>query len=171
MTNGSDEFQFMTAKRFLDERGFFQELGRGEFKQVNWSSSRLGVLRGLHYATYPKLVTCLTGHIFDVAVDCRLDSPTFGKKSYAILDRKNQAQVYIPACFAHGFMALEDSNVVYMQGGEWQNDDITVHYADPTIAVEWPGDGGVIVSKKDQEGLSWKDFLWLLKDLRSIKSS
>jgi dTDP-4-dehydrorhamnose 3,5-epimerase len=159
-----DKFEVIAVKRHHDDRGFFQELGRGEFRQANWSFSKKGVLRGLHYATYPKLVNVVRGMIFDVAVDCRLDSPTYGSIQYAYLDGMMN-MVYIPAHFAHGFLALQDSDVIYLQGQEWRkDDDITIRYDTPALNIPWPFTPQ-IASAKDYNGLGWEDFTWLLKDL------
>ena len=173
MMNGSE---IKKGKRLVDERGWLQELGRGEFRQVNWSHSHAGVLRGLHYAPYSKLVTCIRGRVFDVAVDCRLDSPTLGKVEMTVLEPGNVNQMFIPEHFAHGFLALADSEVVYLQSQEWHDNEITVHYRDSTLSIGWPinqlGRGvGLNVSKKDHGGLTWKDFIWLLNDLRAMKSN
>jgi dTDP-4-dehydrorhamnose 3,5-epimerase len=177
MMNGS-EFESPKAKRFVDDRGWLQELGRGEFCQANWSHSRAGVLRGLHYAPYSKLVTCLKGRIFDVAVDCRLDTPDLGRVHIADLTPGSTSQAYIPERFAHGFLALEDSEVVYLQSQEWHDNEITLNWADPKLEIGWPTNQLnrslalhlPIVSKKDRAGLSWKDFIPLLIDLRAMKS-
>ena len=166
-------FEIKKPKRHFDDRGFLQELGRGEFRQVNWSSSKAGVLRGLHYAPYSKLVTCIRGRVFDVAVDCRLDTPTYGAVSVALLDQGGVDQVLIPEQHAHGFLALVDSDVVYLQSQEWHDNEITIHYADPTLSVGWPTNqlkAFLNISSKDHGGLSWKDFTWLLNDLRAMKS-
>lgn len=162
--NGNDRFTTLTAKRHLDGRGFFQELGQGQFHQVNWSRSHEGVLRGLHYARYPKLVTVVHGKILDVAVDCRPSSPDFGKSFSAVLSRGVSSQVYVPAEFAHGFYAEEDSDVIYMQPDVWRDDEIVIHPHDPHVNVQWPTKSG-IMSVKDSNGLSWEDFKWLLNDL------
>ncbi len=153
------------AKRFPDDRGFFQELGRGEFYQVNWSFSKRLTLRGLHLAQYPKLVTCITGEIWDVAVDCRPSSPEFGFIHTTTLSREGVRQALIPAGFAHGFFAVEDSDVVYAMGGLWKPDDeITIKWDDKDLRVPWPP-RDYIISERDQNGLSWEDFKRLAKDL------
>ena len=173
MMSGS-EFEIKKGKRMVDDRGWLQELGRGEFRQANWSHSRAGVLRGLHYAPYSKLVTCIKGRIFDVAVDCRLDHETLGKIHVAELKPGDVAQAYIPSQFAHGFLALEDSEVVYLQSEEWHDNEITINYRDATLSVGWPLNqlkAAFQVSKKDSAGLPWKEFLRLLTDLRAMKSA
>lgn len=168
-------FEERVAKRHHDDRGFFQELGRGDFRQINWSHSYEGTLRGLHYATYPKLVTVIKGQIWDVAVDCRPDSSDFGKWNGVMLDQGSTHQVYIPANFAHGFFAMQESDVVYAVGREFHDDEITLHYADPKIKIAWPFQNVALrkqmrhISKKDSAGLRWDDFVWLLRDLSALK--
>ena len=112
----------ITPKVFTDERGFFIETYQkddfakagitGEFVQQNHSKSIKGVLRGLHYQKEPyaqaKLVRCIKGEIFDVAVDIRKNSPTFGKYVSVILSEENKKMLYIPRGFAHGFEVISD---------------------------------------------------------------
>jgi dTDP-4-dehydrorhamnose 3,5-epimerase len=173
MMNGS-EFETPKGKRLVDKRGWLQELGRGDFKQVNWSHNVVGVLRGLHYAPYSKLVTCIRGRIFDVAVDCRLDSPTLGKVNTVVLSSDGVAQAFIPEHFAHGFLALQDSEVVYLQSEEWFDNEMTINYRDPSLSVSWPINqlrDPLLLSDKDTAGLDWKTFLKNLGDLRLLKST
>jgi dTDP-4-dehydrorhamnose 3,5-epimerase len=136
-----------------DERGYFKELWRasrhaelqlpGCFVQSNISRSGAGVVRGLHYQ-YPqpqgKLVTVLDGSIFDVAVDLRIDSPTFRQWAGVELSASNHRQLYVPEGFAHGFCVLGDGAMMsYLCTAEYAAEfDATVAWDDPDIGVEWP---------------------------------
>ena len=153
-----------------DERGFFMEVFRSElftrsgidadFVQDNHSGSMQGILRGLHYQikqTQGKLVRVVAGHIYDVAVDLRNNSPTFGQWVGHHLSAQNRLQLWIPEGFAHGFYVLSDwSEVVYKAtdyyAAEWER---TLIWNDPEIGIEWPLiDGKLpILSAKDQQGV------------------
>lgn len=148
---------------FGDDRGFFVEtfnqrdaLTAGlpaHFVQDNHSYSRRGVLRGLHFQ-YPtwqgKLVRAITGEIFDVAVDIRVDSKTYGQWVGAILSRDNQHQLYVPEGFAHGFCVLsEGADVAYKCTTLYEpSQDRAVRWDDPAIGIEWPI-ADPLVSDKD----------------------
>tara|TARA_B100001093_G_scaffold510011_1_gene575082 strand:+ start:8701 stop:9279 length:579 start_codon:yes stop_codon:yes gene_type:complete len=140
---------------FKDSRGFFYESWNqkvfdnlvGEkiiFSQDNHSSSNLGVLRGLHYQIEPcpqgKLVRCINGSIFDVAVDIRSNSPTFGEWVSIILDKENKFMFWIPVGYAHGFLTLEDkSEVIYKASGHWSKEhDRSIKWDDKKINIKWP---------------------------------
>ena len=148
---------------FTDGRGHFvesyqrkkYEAGgvRAEFIQDNYSHSTRGVLRGLHYQwRHPqaKLVTCLGGEIFDVAVDLRRNSPTFGKWVGAALSGKTKRQLFIPEGFAHGFyVTSEAAQVHYKCSANYDpEDERGILWSDPQIAVAWPR-GEAILSDKD----------------------
>lgn len=150
--------------RFGDARGAFREVwntGRAApmglpvaFAQVNHSSSARGVLRGLHFQRrHPqgKLVTVVTGAIWDVAVDLRAGSPTFGQHSAAVLSAENGRQLYLPPGFAHGFLTLsERADVIYLATDVYHpEDEGAVRYDDPTLALPWPLEGPPVVSAKD----------------------
>lgn len=152
--------------RYYDHRGFFAEtysrkkyLECGidvEFVQDNHSVSKeLGTLRGLHFQAPPhaqsKLVRCGRGSIFDVAVDIRRGSPTFGKWEGFELTAGNGHQVYIPIGFAHGFMTLEpDSEIVYKCTNYYApQTEGCVLWNDPDIRISWPKLDKLILSKKD----------------------
>jgi dTDP-4-dehydrorhamnose 3,5-epimerase len=158
------------AKAFYDNRGFFMESfsqqafeqkGLTErFVQDNHSQSKKGVLRGLHYQIKPnpmgKLVRCLKGRVFDVGVDVRAGSATFGQWYGEVLSGENMKMLYLPPGFAHGFLALEDdSHVFYKCTGFYSKaDERAVIYNDPDIGIKWPLDqvgGKLILSGKDQE--------------------
>jgi dTDP-4-dehydrorhamnose 3,5-epimerase len=151
-------------KVFADERGFFMEtyhqprfVAAGialPFVQDNHSKSRRGVLRGLHYQLgHPqgKLVRAVQGEIFDVAVDVRRSSPTFGKWVGVLLSDANRRQLYLPPGFAHGFCVVsETAEVLYKTTDVYHpEDERTVIWNDPDIGVIWPVSDPV-VSAKDQ---------------------
>ena len=140
---------------FEDNRGFFYESWNqvlfnkivGEevkFQQDNHSLSNIGVLRGLHYQVEPKpqgkLVRCVSGSVFDVAVDIRKNSPTFGEWTSIVLDNINKIMIWIPVGFAHGFLALkENSEVLYKASEFWSNDhDRSIRWNDTNININWP---------------------------------
>ena len=144
----------ITPKVFTDERGFFMEIYQkeefvkagitGEFVQQNHSKSVKGVLRGLHYQKEPyaqaKLVRCIKGEIFDVAVDIRKNSLTFGKYVSAILSEKNKNMLYIPRGFAHGFEVLSrKAEVVYNVDNIYSKESESgILWSDHEIMVKWP---------------------------------
>ena len=163
-------------KVFGDERGFFFEsfnqkvfeeaVGRKvEFVQDNHSKSSKGVLRGLHYQLEPyaqgKLVRCVVGEVFDVAVDIRKSSPTFGKWVGVNLSAENKRQLWIPEGFAHGFLVLSDQAEFCYKCTDFYHpgDEGGLAWNDPEIGVEWPLEEGVdlIISEKDQKWKGLKD--------------
>nr|WP_232460978.1 dTDP-4-dehydrorhamnose 3,5-epimerase [Thermococcus radiotolerans] len=153
-------------KVFRDERGFFMETYKkldferagikGEFVQDNHSKSNYGVLRGLHFQREPyaqaKIVRAVRGVIYDVAVDLRRDSPTFGRWVGAILSEHNKYQLYIPRGFAHGFLVLSDvAEVVYKVDNVYAPDyEGGIIWNDPEIGIDWPIDEPT-VSEKDRK--------------------
>ncbi len=163
------EVVLITPKVFEDERGFFLELFKeSSFKehginikivQENQSFSHKGVIRGLHYQIKPKaqgkLVSVAKGKIFDVAVDIRKDSQTFGKWVSAILSSDNKQMLWIPEGFAHGFCALEDSIVVYRTTNEYSPiHERGIRWDDKTININWPIKNPIISLKdKNFKGL------------------
>ncbi len=137
----------------VDERGFFAESYRLQefqahrippFVQDNHSQSGRGVLRGLHYQLEPavvgKLIHCVRGQIFDVAVDIRKGSPTFSKWVSIELSPEHRRMLYVPPGFAHGFCVLSDlADVVYKMTGYYSpDDDRSLLWSDPDIGVRWP---------------------------------
>jgi len=139
--------------RFNDERGFFEELyslkqlPNFSCMQINCSRSKKDVLRGMHIAPFAKLVHCVKGKIFDVVADMREGSNTYLQWYGVELNEDNQLSLYIPHNCAHGFLALEESIVVYAQDGLYDpKTESSVHYA--SLGIEWPGTN-FIVSKKD----------------------
>lgn len=154
-------------RKISDDRGYFSEIFRidafaehascVEFVQDNQSLSiRAGTIRGLHFQTPPaaqgKLVRCLAGRLFDVAVDLRSDSPTFGKWLSVELSPEENNQLWIPEGFAHGFCTLEPNSVISYRVTSYYSpeNDKGVAWDDPDIAVDWP-------SLADPETLSAKD--------------
>jgi dTDP-4-dehydrorhamnose 3,5-epimerase len=150
---------------FTDHRGFFMETHHQEryaeaglnrvFVQDNHSRSKKHVLRGLHYQlTRPqgKLVFVVAGEIFDVAVDIRKGSPTFGKWTGAYLSDENKQQIYVPEGFAHGFVVLSEfADVIYKCTDFYApGDERGIYWADPSIAINWPIKDPIL-SDKDRE--------------------
>ena len=159
---------------FGDERGYFMETYNYkdyrdaridmEFVQDNQSSSRKGVLRGLHFqVNYPqdKLVRVVRGEVFDVAVDLRKDSKTYGKWYGVVLSEENKKQFFIPKNFAHGFLVLSDQAEFAYKCTDFYhpNDEGGIAWNDPDIGIEWPLETGMelIVSEKDQKWCGLKD--------------
>ena len=160
------EIIVVVAKSFSDERGFFLEsfkesnfVSNGintKFVQDNISHSIKGVLRGLHYQKNPKaqakLVTAIKGEIFDVAVDIRKGSPTFGKWIAEILSDKNHKSLYVPEGFAHGFCVLSDvADVLYKVNQEYSSENERgIIWNDSTLGINWPVENPIL-TKKDLE--------------------
>ena len=159
---------------FEDNRGYFMETyNKEEFKeegydltfvQDNQSKSTKGVLRGLHLQVkYPqgKLVRVIKGEVFDVGVDLRADSPTYGKWFGAILSDENKKQLFIPPKFAHGFLVLSDeAEFVYNCTEVYHREDESgIKWDDEYIAIDWPLDDidEIILSEKDEKWLSFKE--------------
>ena len=144
----------LTPRVFGDERGFFFEswnqqafnaaAGDTAFLQDNHSRSSRGVLRGLHYQLPPnpqgKLVRCVLGEIFDVAVDIRRSSPTFGQWVGSVLSADNKQQLWVPAGFAHGFLTLsEQAEALYKTTDFWSREcERAIRWDDPQLAIAWP---------------------------------
>ena len=168
------------GRSFPDDRGFFMESFRADdwtkaglppLVQDNLSRSKKGVIRGLHFQKNPqaigKLVRCARGRIFDVAVDIRRGSPTYGKSASIELSEEGNRMFWVPAGFAHGFCALSDeADVAYKVTGYWSAAvDAGVLWNDPAIGIKWPVPaGGPLVSAKDAElpplAAADHDFVW-----------
>jgi dTDP-4-dehydrorhamnose 3,5-epimerase len=148
-----------------DARGFFCEVYRrdllqeagivADFVQDNHSRSRRGVLRGLHLqvgAGMAKLVRCARGEIFDVIVDARPSSPTYGRWESFVLDDESHHQLFVPVGFAHGFCTLsETADVIYGQTAYYAPElERSVAYNDPDLAIAWPAGIELIVSERDR---------------------
>ncbi len=155
---------------FGDDRGFFFESfnqrvfdemlgGRVEFVQDNHSKSARNVLRGLHYQVSPKaqgkLVRVVRGEVFDVVVDLRVGSPTFGQWVGEVLSADNKKQLWIPPGFAHGFLTLSDSAEFLYKTTDYYSPEHErcIRWDDPDIGVEWPLSAPPLVSGKDALGV------------------
>jgi len=163
----------VVPRLFSDERGYFLELLHTtryrdaglpvSFVQDNLSCSRRGVLRGLHYQhprAQGKLVTVMLGEIFDVALDLRRTSPTFGQWYGETLSDKDHAQIYVPEGFAHGFCVTSEVAYVHYKCTELYDpaSEQTILATDPDLAIAWPA-ASPILSKKDAAGRRFKDAL------------
>ena len=153
---------------FGDERGFFYESFNARkfeeltgvattFVQDNHSKSAKNVLRGLHYQlqqTQGKLVRVVAGEVFDVAVDIRKSSPTFGHWVGVVLSAENKRQLWVPPGFAHGFMVTSESaEFLYKTTDYWAPQfERSILWNEPAIGIEWPIDGAPMLSGKDQVG-------------------
>ena len=156
---------------FGDARGFFFEsFNARTFKELtgieppimqdNHSCSMKGVLRGLHYQIVQpqgKLIRVVAGEVFDVAVDIRRSSPTFGQWTANNLSADNKKQMWIPAGFAHGFLVVSDSaEVLYKTTDYWAPEhERCIRWDDPTLGIRWPLDGAPQVSAKDAKGVAF----------------
>ena len=157
-------------KVFCDARGFFMEsfkeaefqqhIGPVHFVQENESRSSLGVLRGLHYQkgadSQAKLVRVVKGKVWDVAVDLRRTSPTFGRYLGVELSEENKRQFFIPRGFAHGFVVLsEEAIFTYKVDNPYApQSEASIRFDDPTIGIQWPLPAGeLLLSPKDQQAL------------------
>lgn len=159
----------------LDSRGYFSKVfEKGIFAENGieflpyeemMSCSKKGVIRGLHFQkchSQDKLVRILSGAVYDVAVDLRKDSPTFGKWQGFYLSAENRQMLYIPKGFAHGFLALEDNTLFsYICGDRYDpSSDGGIRWNDPDIGVEWPLDKvtDIVISDKDQALPAFAEF-------------
>ena len=161
----------LEPKVFGDSRGFFFESFNAKifreaigvdthFVQDNHSRSARGVLRGLHYQIEQpqgKLVRCTLGEVFDVAVDIRRDSPTFGKWVGAILSAENKLQMWIPPGLAHGFLVLSESADFLYKTTEYYAPQYerVIRWNDPDLAIDWPITGLPLLAEKDRAGSSF----------------
>jgi len=162
-------------KVFEDERGFFMETYkksdfetfgiRSHFVQDNHSKSKQGVLRGLHFQKKPfeqaKLIRCVKGEIFDVVVDLRRDSPTFGKHFSIKLSDENKLMLYIPRGFAHGFQVLsKEAEVIYKVDNKYApSHESGIIWNDPMLRIDWPIKNPIL-SEKDK---NWPTFQELIE--------
>jgi len=163
-------------KVFGDERGYFYEsfnqalfnqaIGYDvQFVQDNHSKSQKGVLRGLHYQLPPKaqgkLVRVVQGEVFDVAVDIRQGSPTFGQWVGEILSAENKRQLWIPEGFAHGFITLSETAEFLYKTTDYYAPEYErcIAWNDSEIGINWPLDQAPILSSKDQQGVSLESII------------
>ncbi|MBY5921262.1 dTDP-4-dehydrorhamnose 3,5-epimerase [Ferrimonas balearica] len=169
-----EDVVIIEPKVFGDERGFFMETFRTElfnehcapreFVQENHSKSAKGVLRGLHYQTentQGKLVRVVRGSVFDVAVDMRRDSPTFGKWVGVELSEHNKRQLWVPEGFAHGFYVMsEEAEFVYKCTDVYNpNAEASLRWDDPKVNINWPIEESYepSLSEKDAQGFCFDD--------------
>ncbi|MGJ0577779.1 dTDP-4-dehydrorhamnose 3,5-epimerase [Xenorhabdus bovienii] len=160
------EVLILEPKVFGDHRGFFFEsFNQKQFEDIvgypvnfvqdNHSKSTKGVLRGLHFQKTPyaqgKLVRCVSGEIFDVAVDIRKDSPTFGKWVGIHLSAENKRQLWIPEGFAHGFITLSDNTELFYKTTNYYvpQCEVSIQWNDKELSINWPMENFPILSEKD----------------------
>lgn len=157
------EVILVEAKKFGDDRGYFMETYKyddfaangidGRFVQANFSHSSKGILRGLHYQLNPhpqgKLVRVVNGEVFDVAVDIRKGSPTYGKWVGEVLSGENGRLLWVPPGFAHGFLVLSDkADLAYQVTGNYSAEcDRGIQWDDPEIGVNWGIDNPTLSPK------------------------
>jgi dTDP-4-dehydrorhamnose 3,5-epimerase len=168
------DVKIIQAQVFGDERGFFMETFRASimdeltggkpFVQDNHSKSAQGILRGLHYQmqqTQGKLVRVVQGAVFDVAVDMRKDSATFGQWVGEVLSAENKKQLWVPEGFAHGFYVMtESAEFVYKCTDYYAPEfDRSLKWNDPEVGIEWPLVDGKqpLLSEKDESGKSFME--------------
>jgi len=168
------EVKILEPQVFGDERGFFMETWREDwfstqvcacrFVQDNHSKSRQGILRGLHYQTEQtqgKLVRVVSGEVFDVAVDMRKDSATFGLWVGVLLSAENKRQLWVPEGFAHGFYVTSESAEFVYRCTDYYNPSAehSVRWDDPDLAIEWPLINGEqpLLAAKDAQGVWFKN--------------
>lgn len=172
----------LTPILFGDSRGFFSEIYNQQgfhnvginvnFVQDNISTSVKGVLRGVHtQLKFPqaKIVSCLQGAIFDVAVDCRHNSPSFGKWCGIVLSGDNHKQLFVPEGVAHGFYTLEDAIVLMKVTTHYTpGDEIGFQWNDPSVQIEWPilPDTDIILADKDCNWGTFSDMVMSIKRYR-----
>ncbi len=168
------DVKLLEPKVFGDERGFFMETFRDDwfreqvanvtFVQDNHSKSKQGILRGLHYQleqTQGKLVRVVQGEVFDVAVDIREGSPTFGQWVGEYLSAENKRQLWVPAGFAHGFYVTSESAEFVYKCTDYYHpqSEVSIKFNDASIDIEWPLVAGSLpsLSAKDEAGLALAD--------------
>ena len=143
-----------------------------ELKEVFYTISKRGVIRATHFQLVKqqaKLVRCISGHVYDVIVDLRPDSPTFGQWRGFDLTGDNQVELYIPQFFGHGYLVIEDSIVSYKCGEVFYGEgDSGIMYNDPDINIKWPfeligGEENLIISDKDKKLIGLKEYYKMMK--------
>lgn len=165
----------ITSKKFDDDRGFFTERfrvdkwqefvpGHKGFVQDNYSWSKFGVLRGMHFQFEPgqgKLVSCVQGAVLDVIVDIRAKSPTLGRHLKVELTGVEPRWLWVPVGFAHGFLvtSAEGAGVLYKVDAYWNGKgEGAIRWNDPDLAIPWPN-ANPVLSSKDAEAPSFRDYL------------
>ena len=154
-------------RSFKDNRGYFKELIREnvinkKFPFLVMSFSKKNVIRGLHIQTINsqgKFISVLKGKIFDVAIDLRKNSKTFGRVYKCVLSKKNNTSIYVPPGFAHGFQALENENYIVYSCTKYRNkkSETTIKFDDKELNIKWPIKK-FIISAKDKKGISLSEF-------------
>lgn len=143
-----------------------------ELKEVFYTISKRGVIRAIHFQLVKqqaKLIRCISGHVYDVIVDLRPESPTFGQWEGFDLTGENRVELFVPQFFGHGYLVIEDSIVSYKCGEVFYGEgDSGIKYNDPDIAVDWPyerigGVGNLVISEKDENLMSLKDYIIKIK--------
>lgn len=155
-------------KKYIDKRGYFKEILqekiiKKKFPFLVMSFSRKGVIRGLHLQTnnpQGKYITVIKGKIYDIAVDLRKKSKTYGKKYKFILSEKDNKSLYIPPGFAHGFQAMEDENYIIYNCTKYRdsNSEISIKYNDTDLNIKWPLKN-IILSEKDLKAINLRDYI------------
>tara|TARA_B100001063_G_C16650092_1_gene495490 strand:- start:173 stop:697 length:525 start_codon:yes stop_codon:yes gene_type:complete len=163
-----EKLKIFTNLIHRDKRGYFKEILlekkiRFRFPFLVMSYSNKNVLRGLHLQTFNsqgKFVSVIKGKIFDVCVDLRKNSKTFGKYFSLILSEKNSKSIFVPPGFAHGFCALEKETYVIYSCTKYRSakDEVAIHYNDKDLKIKWPIKKP-IVSKKDKAAISFQEFI------------
>lgn len=163
-------------KVYSDNRGnFFEWFQNSTFQdhsksilnlsQANCSISEKGVIRGIHFAKYPpgqsKYVTCFSGSVFDVVIDLRKGSPTFGKWESVLIDSRDPLALFIPHGIGHAFMALENNTTfVYLCDQRYNpNNEFNISPFDPSIGISWPSKVTPVLSEKDRLGAKFEDLI------------
>ena len=174
ITTSIDDVKIIEPKVFGDERGYFMESFRDNwfrencadvtFVQDNRSRSKQGILRGMHYQlnqTQGKLVSVTDGAVFDVAVDMRKHSKTYGQWVGAHLSAQNKRMLWVPAGFAHGFYVTSESAEFSYKCTDYYHpeSEVSLAWDDPTVGIDWPlvNDLAPSLSAKDQQGLAFAD--------------
>ena len=155
------------SKNFKDSRGFLREVTLEKYLEKKLvftivSKSKKNVLRGLHMQTknkQGKYVSVIKGKVFDIAVDMRKKSKTFGKHYKIILSEKNATSIYIPPGFSHGFLGLDKENIVLYSCTDYRNEssETTIKWNDENLKIKWPIKKPIL-SKKDSNGIPFKKF-------------
>ena len=150
----------------------FRQYGiKHELKEVFYTITKQGVIRAIHFQIIkqqPKLVRCISGHVYDIIVDLRPDSSTFGQWTGFHLSGDNMYSILVPAYFGHGYLVIEDSIVSYKAAEVFYGDgDSGIMYNDPDIDIEWPyeligGEENLIISNKDKQLMTFNDYLKLM---------
>jgi dTDP-4-dehydrorhamnose 3,5-epimerase len=161
------DLKLIKTKIFKDQRGFFKEVFKNKVEKSNnfifdcMSCSKKNVLRGLHFQkknSQAKLLTVVQGRIFDVCVDLRKKSKTYGKYFSIELSQKSELSILVPSGFAHGFQCLSKECVIYYKCSNYRdkNSEATLAWNDPTLKIKWPSKKPIL-SNKDNKGIFFND--------------